>query len=113
MPKLTENMPNLLGKFKSLLDNIAGPGAASITEEAMAKETDPFKIKMMEVELLISQLNDIQVIQARTIHTLKTTYEEVRKMIAVQAAAEKSETTATTETKPATESENPEQSSEK
>lgn len=78
---LTASVPGMIEKFKSLFDAVTGPGSSSITQEALAKETDPFKIKLIEVELLISQLNDIQVIQARSINSLRTTYAELQKMI--------------------------------
>lgn len=77
---LSSNMPGVLNKFKTMLDSIAGPGTAEATHEALEKEQDPMKVKFLELELLINQLHDIQVIQNRTVNTMRTKYNEAIKM---------------------------------
>lgn len=84
LPKLTDltsNMPNVLNKMKSLLDTVTGPGTSDVTEEALAKETDPLKVKFLEVTLLINKLNDIQIIQTNAINNLKRTYQDLQKLL--------------------------------
>lgn len=97
LPKLTDltsSMPNVLNKMKSLLDTVTGPGTTEVTEQALAQETDPLKVKFLEVTLLINKLNDIQIIQASAINNLKRTYQDLQKLLGNENA--ESATDATT-----------------
>ncbi len=85
---LSSNMPGVLNKFKTMLDSLAGPGSAEATHEALEKEQDPMKVKFLELELLINQLHDIQVIQNRTVNTLRTKHSELIKMFEALKQAE-------------------------
>jgi hypothetical protein len=84
IPKLSElasNMPGMFDKFKTMIDSLTGPSQTNAVEEALAKETDPFKAKLLEVEVLINQLSDIASLQSRTFNNLKTSYAELQKTV--------------------------------
>ncbi len=82
LPKLSDfaDVSGLMNKMKSALDNITGPGGSVVTAEALAQEKDPIKAKLLEVELLISQLHEMMVIQNKTINELESKYAIVKKL---------------------------------
>jgi len=82
LPKFSEftDVQGMMNKVKSAVDSIMGPGNAEATEEAIAKETDPIKSKLLEVDLLINQIQDVQIIQTKSINALKSKYAEAIKL---------------------------------
>src|SRR5262245_19751735 len=88
MPKLP-TISEITSKVKSAVDSLMGPGTSQVTEEAIAKESDPTKAKLLEIELLINQLHDVQLIQAKTINSLKIKYAALHDLVKTTLAAEK------------------------
>ena len=88
---LTKNVPGVsgvFGKVKSLIDNFTGPGNADAAEEALRKETNPEKSRVLEVQLCLSKLQDLQVMQASLYNELKQQLDGVLKsMTAIEEAA--------------------------
>lgn len=82
IPKLSDltDVQGMMNKVKSAIDNITGPGHSEIAQEALDKEDDPKKARLLEIELLISQLNDMHILYGKTLSNLKQKYQEVQKM---------------------------------
>lgn len=82
LPKLSDftDVSALMTKFKSAFDNLGGPGGTAASEEALARESDPTKAKLLEIELLIKKLHDMMVLQIQTINELDAKYAEVKNL---------------------------------
>ena len=96
LSELTSGMPGMFDKFKTMLDSFTGPSQTSAAEEALAKETDPFKAKLIEIDVLINQLSDINSLQNRTLNSLKSSYAELQKTIIAMQEKTSTETAAVT-----------------
>lgn len=81
LPKFSDftDVSGLMNKVKSAFDNLTGPGSAAASEEALAKETNPAKAKLLEIELLINQIHDLQVLQNKAINDLSSKYADMKK----------------------------------
>jgi len=101
LPKLTDltNVHGIIDKVKSAIESIAGPTSSAATEEALAKEKDPLKAKLLEAQLLINQMSDVQLIQTKTIAGLKGVQAELLKMVAETEEKKKTDSTAPEDSK--------------
>lgn len=78
---LASNVPGVFDKMKSFVDTLAGSGKTAATEEALLNETEPVRIKLLEVELLINQFQDILNQHQQLLSLLKNQFAELNKMV--------------------------------
>lgn len=74
---LTSGMPGMLDKMKSFVDSLASSSKTAAVEEALEQETDPLKIKMLEVSMLINQFQDAINVQQQILASLKSRYADL------------------------------------
>ena len=94
IPKLGDFAPNVLNKFKNIFDSIAGPASSEAIEEALAKETDPLKKQLLEIQLLIAEANSAQVLLANLLGSVKSKYDDLYKKLTEPPAPTQGQTTA-------------------
>lgn len=86
LPKLTDltDISGMVNKFKSMLEQFTGPAATDAIKAALEKEQDPKKVVLLEFDLLINQLQDLQIIQAKTINDMKNKSAELHKILELE-----------------------------
>jgi predicted nucleic acid-binding Zn-ribbon protein len=84
LPKLsdlTSNMPGMVDKMKSFIDSLAGSDKTAEAEDALTQEEDPIKAKLLEIELYMSQFNDVINQQQEILRVLKRKHSDLSHLI--------------------------------